>query len=248
MKESNIRIRRVKLIHRVLFILMGLFLVSFCIGFRPLYCQDSLSELIEKFKKSSVSIYTDPTSRKTSYFEDSPKYQDIKYGSGVIVKLDQESSFILTNYHVVEGGFSFRVKNSKGSNYKAHLIYSDKKQDLSLLKVKALDLGEPVNIDTAGNLKVGDEVYIVGNPKGYSGTFWKAYVSYLGRGTKDLKNLIQLGGIYLEDGSSGAGVFDSRGNLVGILVARDGGVGFCIRSGELQDFLNQFKIKNQSKK
>ena len=220
----------------VVFLLLGA--VGF-LGFTSkVFSEPISSDLLDTIKQNSVSIYYQSSKSFGSYFEDSPKRQFLTYGSGVVIRTDSSGSYILTNYHVVANGFKFRIKDSFGSYFKGSKIVFDKVKDLALLKVTDSKIGKETKFSQADRLSIGDRLYSIGNPKGYSGSFYQGYVSYLGRSTRDFKNLIQLD-MNLEEGSSGSGVFNSEGELVGLIVGIDGRISFAINSEDIQRFLRQ---------
>ena len=204
-----------------------------------LYCQNDQQAIIDSIRQSSVSIYYHSSKNYGSYFEDSRRQNYLTYGSGVVVASDSTSTFILTNYHVVANGYKFRIKDYEGSYHNGAKVAFDRVKDLALLKITEAKVGRPVELVQMNvGLSVGDHLFSIGNPKGYSGTFVQGYISALGRNTKDLKNLIQLD-MSVEEGSSGSGVFNSEGKLVGLVVGVDGKIGLAIGLQDIQNFLRQ---------
>jgi S1-C subfamily serine protease len=61
---------------------------------------------------------------------------------------------------------------------------------------------------------VGETVYTIGSPKGLVNTLGSGLVSGLRRSDGDVE-LIQISAP-LSEGSSGGGLFDDRGNLIGV--------------------------------
>ena len=71
-------------------------------------------------------------------------------GSGIILTSD---GYILTNYHVVEGGEAYKV-NIAGEEYDAELVGSDPSSDLAIIKADAAGL-TAAEIGDSDNLIVG---------------------------------------------------------------------------------------------
>lgn len=132
--------------------------------------------------------------------------QDISQGSGV--KLP--SGRIVTNFHVVKNGAQFLV--GQGDTFVAAIIdAADPGKDLCLLKAPTLNV-PAVEVGTASALKVGAIVYAVGSPQGLELSLSNGLVSQL-RGANP--PIIQTTAA-ISSGSSGGGLFDGQGRLVGI--------------------------------
>lgn len=129
-------------------------------------------------------------------------------GSGVIVA----SNEILTNCHVVEN-----VKNLK-------VRYSDKQEVDGLLKGKVANLDlcaiqadtgtrNKASVISLSEVKEGQSIYAIGNPLSLNATISNGIISGL-RQTENGK-LIQITAP-ISHGSSGGGLFDGKGRLIGI--------------------------------
>jgi cytochrome c-type biogenesis protein CcmH/NrfG len=127
-------------------------------------------------------------------------------GSGALLPTGK----IATNRHVVEGGASFQV--GSGDKFVTASLYAeDFDKDICLLEAKGLDR-KPVEIGKTSSLKVGDSVFAVGAPQGLELSLSGGIVSQL-RGVTP--PLIQTTAA-ISPGSSGGGLFDSRGRMVGL--------------------------------
>ncbi len=127
-------------------------------------------------------------------------------GSGVLLS----SGRVATNCHVVEGGASYRV--GRGKHLVAATLYAeDSDKDICLLDAKGIQ-GKPAQLGKAAALKVGDPVYAVGAPKGLELSLSDGIVAQL-RGAPS--PLIQTTAA-ISPGSSGGGLFDKEGRLVGL--------------------------------
>lgn len=153
------------------------------------------SEVFEKVKDSVLVV-------KTFDAQGKPKSQ----GSGVMLP----SGKVATNCHVVRNGERFQV--GRGKNFiPATLHAADSDKDLCLLEVNGLT-AKPVQLGKASALKVGVAVYAVGSPKRLELSLSDGIVSQL-RGAAP--PLIQTT-TAISPGSSGGGLFNVEGRLVGI--------------------------------
>lgn len=130
-----------------------------------------------------------------------------KFGSGVVIA----SGSIITNRHVIEGGVSFRVEHN-GKKWPAKLTKVDPDHDLAELSVAGLDAPAVTVLDSA-RLAVGETVYAIGSPEGLELTISEGLIS--GLRDFDEGRVIQTSAA-ISPGSSGGGLFDAQGRLVGI--------------------------------
>jgi tetratricopeptide (TPR) repeat protein len=127
-------------------------------------------------------------------------------GSGVLLP----SGKIATNCHVVKGGTSYQVGRDK-LLVSATLFAEDGDMDICLLDAKGIQ-GKPAHLGKAVNLKVGDPVYAVGTPRGLELSISDGIVSQLRGGSPPFIQTTAA----ISPGSSGGGLFDREGRLVGI--------------------------------
>jgi putative serine protease PepD len=142
-------------------------------------------------------------------------------GSGIV--LDKEGR-ILTNNHVVNGATQLDVTLSDGTSASATLIGRDVGNDLAVIKADLpADKLTPAKLGDSDSVRVGETVIAVGNPFSIDGTVTEGIVSGLGRslegnGGRPLRQLIQSDAA-INPGNSGGGLFNSRGEVIGITTA-----------------------------
>lgn len=190
----------------------------------------NVSEIAALNQPSIVEIKTEKVTNG-SYLQ---QYVQTGAGSGVIISAD---GYIVTNNHVIDGASSIKVTLSDGQTYTASLIGTDSKTDIAVLKIDAGGL-TPVVFGNSDNLNVGEEAVAIGNPLGeLGGTVTNGIISALDR-TITLENqqmqLLQTNAA-INPGNSGGGLFNSRGELIGLVVAKSSGsdiegLGFAIPS------------------
>lgn len=153
-------------------------------------------------------------------------------GSGVILT---QSGYIITNNHVVEGADSINVRLRNGEEYEAKLIGTDSKSDIAVIKIDAENLTAAV-VGDSSLLQVGELAVAIGNPLGeLGGTVTDGIISALDREiTIDGVNMTLLQtNAAINPGNSGGGLFNGRGELIGIVNAKSSGtdiegLGFAI--------------------
>jgi serine protease Do len=145
-------------------------------------------------------------------------------GSGVIVKDD---GYIATNYHVIQGANKVEVTLHNGETYPARIVGSDPTNDIAVIKIDAKDL-TTATIGDSSTVDVGDLAVAIGNPLGQlGGTATTGIISALDR-TLDVEGttltLLQTDAA-IHGGNSGGGLFNSKGELIGIVESKASAVG-----------------------
>lgn len=135
------------------------------------------------------------------------KGKSIGLGSGVVIGSGQ----VITNCHVAQKGKGLQVRQS-GKTFKATLQYADPDRDLCQLNVPDLQV-TPVTLGTAKKLMVGQRVYAIGAPAGLELTLSEGLISSLRmyEGSQYIQTSAAI-----SPGSSGGGLFDDQGRLIGI--------------------------------
>lgn len=128
-------------------------------------------------------------------------------GSGVVIA----RATVITNCHVIRYAKSISVNDGK-KTHSARWTLGDVERDLCRLEVDTLDA--PAVAQRAGaTLAIGDRVHAIGNPLGLGVSVSSGLVSNLLTG--DSAPIIVVSAS-LSPGSSGGGLFDDQGRLVGI--------------------------------
>ncbi|HEY2602649.1 MAG TPA: trypsin-like peptidase domain-containing protein [Thermoleophilaceae bacterium] len=179
-------------------------------------------------------------------------------GLGTGILLDKNGD-ILTNDHVVEGASRFNVSfDSSNQTHSAKLVGTDPSDDLAVVKIdpSGLDL-KPLTLGDSDNIQIGDTVYALGNPFGYTNSFSEGIVSGLDR-SMTAPNGFTIGHSIQTDaainpGNSGGPLLNANGEVVGInaQIASNGntaggegqnnGVGFAISINTAKSVISQLE-------
>ena len=200
-------------------------------------------------KKAINNVY-----ESAIYIEVSNDRGVISSGSGFVYKKDDKYGYILTNYHVIDGGTKFNVTFADGSDMSAELISGDEYYDIAVLKVSKDKIKSVSTIGNSSNLELGDTVFTVGAPLGkeYMGTITKGIVSGINRMVS-----VELGsGNYLMEviqtdapinsGNSGGPICNIVGEVVGITSSKLAGtgiegMGFAIPINSVMDVIENIE-------
>lgn len=168
-----------------------------------------------------VEIQTEVSTTTYGFFGGT--YTSQAAGSGVIISDD---GYIITNNHVVEDATKVSVTLSDGTSYDAQIVGADSKSDIAVIKIEATGLTAAV-IGDSDSIQVGDTAIVIGNPLGtLGGTVTDGIISAVNREMvidNQSMTLIQTNAA-INNGNSGGGLFNDRGELVGIVNAKDSGV------------------------
>ncbi len=158
----------------------------------------------ELFEKVSPSVWVVVTNDS----------QGKPMASGTAVVIAQGR--LVTNCHVLAKSSSFTVHREKIS-FPATLEYPDVERDLCQIKVNNF-YAPSVLIGLIDHLRVGQKVYAIGAPRGFEETMSDGMLSSLRTGKDGQLRYIQITAP-ISHGSSGGGLFNTRGELIGITSA-----------------------------
>ena len=175
-------------------------------------------------------------------------------GSGFVYKKDDKNGYILTNYHVVDGGNKYTITFSDGSVEEATLLGGDEYYDIAVLKVAADKVQKVATLGDSSNIELGDTVFTVGAPLGkdYIGTITKGIISGINR----MVPVKLSSGIYLmeviqtdasiNNGNSGGPICNIKGEVIGITSSKlvgSGveGMGFAIPINTVKDLIENME-------
>jgi len=157
------------------------------------------------FEKISPSIWVVTTFDATD--------RRLAQGSAVVI----DKGTLVTNCHVLAKARSMVVKRDNVA-YGATLEHADVERDLC--QIQARNFNAPaVEIASTAGLRVGQKVYAIGNPRGLELTFSDGLVSGLRKAADDKTVELVQTTAPISPGSSGGGLFDSQGRLVGVTTA-----------------------------
>lgn len=154
----------------------------------------------ELFKRLAPSVFVVEATDKSG--------ATVATGSGVALTADK----VVTNCHVVNSGTSLRVSQNSRS-WPAEVVHHDADHDICGLKIENLG-ATPVRIRNSADIEVGERAYALGAPRGLELTLSEGIISSIrdvGGGNRVLQTTAPV-----SPGSSGGGLFDAEGRLVGI--------------------------------
>jgi hypothetical protein len=156
-----------------------------------------------------------PSDHTLAAFPDANRLRAI--GSGFFVTKD---GYLLTNHHVVQDAKKIEVKYHDHT-FQAKVAADDQVNDLAVLKVEGADF-QALAISPKTTVDLGQEVFTIGFPniqaQGIEPKYTDGKISSL-KGMQDDETEYQIS-VPVQPGNSGGPLCDSKGEVVGIIVAR----------------------------
>lgn len=203
----------------------------------------------ERFRKHFNEYFSTPNSPFGPQYNYAPKRKTSALGTGVIIEVDGNKAYVLTNHHVIENATKIQIQFSESVKHKKSLsgkvVGKDPALDLALievpvkkgLKLKALKFGD------SEALRVGEYVMAVGNPFGQGHSVSHGIISAKGRVAPIFGKYLQTDAP-INPGNSGGPLVNLNGEIIGInnaILARAQGIGFAIPSNSIKAVLAQVK-------
>jgi hypothetical protein len=164
----------------------------------------SPEEIYKKVERSVFVVLASPSLAEV-------KVRNIAQGSAIAVS----DHLLLTNCHVVKDRPLIKLWQD-GTRADATLVAADDKTDRCVIKTDELTLKPIGGVRPLDSLAVGEHVFAIGAPISLERTLSEGLISGLRPGRA--RHLVQTSAP-ISPGSSGGGLFDERGNLVGITTA-----------------------------
>jgi S1-C subfamily serine protease len=160
---------------------------------------------VDFFKQTAPSIYLIVAAKDDDALK---HHKDVYEGSAVAIT----PNLALTNCHIVNKRATLILIQKKEKD-KVAVVASDPKTDRCVLQTQAMKLRPISGIRPYRDIAVGEKVFTIGNPSGLTATLSEGIVSGL-RTQKGVRYVQTSAPI--SPGSSGGGLFDEHGNLLGI--------------------------------
>ncbi len=162
---------------------------------------------------SVTQAQTDPF----NVFPATPQKQQ-SLGSGFVI---DRAGHIVTNYHVIQGAQKIQVSFSGQDEIDATVVGKDPSTDTAVLKIDAHARAlTPLTLGNSDAVTVGDSVYAIGNPFGFTRTLTTGVVSAVQRqieapNSLKIDHAIQTDAA-INHGNSGGPLIDAAGRVIGV--------------------------------
>ncbi len=200
-----------------------------------------VSSVINNTMPSVVSITSKTTIESNGYSSfydyyfgggDSRQYEQEGAGSGIIMDQTDTELLVVTNNHVVEGADSLKIQfyeQDAESAVDGYIKGTDANADVAVVAVKLKDISNDIlkkikkaTLGDSDTLNVGEGVIAIGNALGYGQSVTTGIISAKDREVtvenKKMK-LLQTDAA-INGGNSGGALLNSKGEVIGINVAK----------------------------
>ena len=232
-----------------------------------------VTDIVDEVMPSVVSITTKSIQEVQSYYGMfgfggyAPYQQEVQSGgSGIILSKNDDELLLVTNAHVVEDADTLSVTFIDNQTYEGKVKGFDDDADVAIVAVKLDDISDDTlneialaKIGSSDDLKVGEQVAVMGNAMGYGQSVTTGIVSAKNRHYDDKQfdfsepdedegvNLIQTDAA-INPGNSGGALVNMDGEVVGITSSKLADTtieGMCYAiaisdvTEELEDLMNE---------
>lgn len=172
-------------------------------------CQDSYTEKFDHPCFTATEIYDAYLNSVGEIVVYNKSGESMSLGTCFVYSDDGK---IITNYHVIEDGYSAEIKLSNRTYNVQKVLAYDKNIDLAVLKINATNL-KPVTLCESSH-KVGEIVYAFGNSQGLTSTFSDGMITFSSRDV-DGVNYVQHDAP-ISSGNSGGPLINKYGEVIGV--------------------------------
>jgi len=165
-------------------------------------------------------------------------------GTGFII---DTKGYLVTNAHVIEGAKNIAVEGTNGKEFKAVVVYTDKKNDLAILKIKDEAFkasGQiPYSISKL-SAELAAPIFTLGYPRNdiVYGEGYKSSKTGFHNDTSSYQ--IQISA---NSGNSGSPILNKNGEVIGVLNGRQAnaeGIAFAIHAKYIHSAIEEMKKKD----
>jgi len=192
---------------------------------------EQLSKKFENTERKVNALRAQVESDKAVVIDKAPSNTPIKSGgTGFLI---DESGYLATNAHVVEGSSVVVLENYKGLEFRARIVHINAENDIAILKIEDADYHTrsplPYAIKMTG-AELGEQLFTLGYPREeivYNEGYMSAKTGFNG------DTLTCQIGVPANPGNSGGPVFNRNGEVIAIINTRQAqaeGVVFAINA------------------
>ena len=176
------------------------------------------------------------------------EYKQSGLGSGVIVRKDKNTYYVLTNHHVAGSASEITVKLYDLREFEGKLVGSDDRKDIALVSFECYEDLPVAKLGDSDLVQIGDICFAMGTPMGYASSVTQGIVSATGRTGSTIGNIsdfIQTDAA-INQGNSGGPLVNIYGEIIGIntwIASSSGGsqgLGFSIPINNIKKAIDSF--------
>lgn len=231
--------------------MMGSYFISKTVSVPQVIKNITTSELVE----NSISMSVDKVYDSTVVVKTYNNGQLLGMGSGFIYKKGKDLAYIITNHHVINNGDNIKIEfNDSDEEIEATILGSDIYEDIAVLTIADNEKYKTVEIGDNAPLKLGDTVFMIGNPVEimFKGSVTKGILSGKNRfvsvsvsdnSSVDYYKYVTQIDAPINPGNSGGPLCDVSGKVIGVIemkIVKDAveNMGFAIPIEDVMKYVN----------
>ena len=184
-----------------------------------------VSDVVEKFMPSIVAINSTVEETTYDFFGRGYTQESQSSGSGIIIGQNEDTLYIVTNNHVIDGTDTVQIVFIDDTTVTAEVKGADANADIAVLTVDTdlleEDTAAAIRIASLGNsneVNPGELAIAIGNALGYGQSVTVGYISAVNREVtiqNQTMTLLQTDAA-INPGNSGGALLNAAGELIGI--------------------------------
>ena len=222
-------------------------------------------QVIASALPSMAAITNVTVTEYEDWFGNIRKFEDVSFGSGIIVSKTDDLYLIATSYEVIASseGITVTFLDKEESAVSAEIAGVDKASNLAIVSVRADDIPsaireqiQVIRIDRTGKLRAGEPVVAIGNALGYGQSASKGILSAVNRvvtNADGTQHLVIQTDASINPGNNGGALLNMRGELIGINEVKEvdetvEGIGYAIPMSEAYPVLEKLGARSVREK
>lgn len=184
-----------------------------------------VSDIVSNVMPGIVAVNTTVESTSTDWFGRQYTQESKGAGSGMIISEENNTLYVMTNYHVVEGAKEVSVQFNDGNSATATVKGYDEDKDVAVLTIDMSQLSEDTKnaiavmvMGDSDQLKAGESAIAIGNALGYGQSVTTGVISAVNREvslTDKTMTLVQTSAA-INPGNSGGALLNGKGEVIGM--------------------------------
>lgn len=170
-------------------------------------------------------------------------YSGTSLGSGFAIG----KNCVITNAHVIADPNNIAIMTYDGTEYAASLLGINEDEDIAVLVIEKATFPY-LTMANLSAVKIGDDIYTIGAPKGMPYTLTKGTISAKERIIRE-KSYIQIDAA-INEGNSGGPLLNDSGEVLGMNTLKmtdSEGIGLSIPTDRIENYLKSLDIETDEK-
>ena len=250
LRNSVVAYNKRAMMHRANATVFAVFCLAAVLGSSGL-CAEELPELVDRVQASVVSIAAEKTEASPPPQATGDKEQDdaaaksnLRQGSGMVLSAD---GYIITATSLVDKVGKITVTFFDGKQATAQIIGRDPRTAIALLKSSGVTGLTAIHFGDANIMRRGNSIFSIGNAYGLQNSLSAGVIAAIRRSSGTLPHLLLQTDTVVQPGSTGAPLFNMKGEVIGMFTShysnagKRTGVGLAVTSNVMKDVVGKLQ-------